>query len=118
MSNLYVVSQQEQVNALPPAEGPTLQPYEAFESAGSRRVRKMLLYDGEGKLIGLPNFSYFVDGFCTSPRYWWLLYSTMAYCIKGRNLPGEMLPLFQEDRLRSLQCFNAARHEPPCRRLQ
>ena len=104
MNNLYVVSQDENTSVL--------QPYEAFQ-VGSKRLRKMLLYDAEKRLIGMPSYSYFVDGLCTSPRYLWLLYSTTAFCIKGRNLPGDLLTLFIDDRLRALYCFNPARFHAP-----
>lgn len=104
MSNLYVLSQSENEKLL--------EPYEAFQ-VGSRRLRKLLMYDAEGRLIGMPSYSYYVDGFCTSPRYLWLLYSTTAFCIKGRNLPGDLLTLFVDDRLRVLFCFNPSRYHAP-----
>lgn len=104
MSSLCVLSQNENANAL--------EPYEAFQ-VGSKRLRKLLMYDGEGRIIGMPSYTYYVDGFCTSPRYLWLLYSSTAFCIKGRNLPGDLLTLFIDDRLRALFCFNPARHNAP-----
>lgn len=87
----------------------TLAPYKAFE-VGSKRLRKMLLYDADENIIGLPSYSHYVDGLCTSPHYLWLLYSVSAFCIKGRNLPGDLLTLFVDDRLKALYCFNSARH--------
>ena len=105
MSDLYVASRAEN-------QAQALEPYEAFQ-VGSRRLRKMMLYDANERLIGMPAYSHYVDGFSTSPAYFWLLYSSCAFCIKGRNLPGELLTLFQDDRLRLLRCFNPARHLKP-----
>lgn len=104
MSNLYVLSQTENASVL--------EPYEPFQ-VGSRRLRKLLMYDAERRLIGMPSYAYYVDGFCTSPRYLWLLYSTTAFRIKGRNLPGDLLTLFIDDRLKALYCFSASRHHAP-----
>ncbi len=86
-----------------------LEPYEAYQ-VGARRQRKMMLINSAGHIIGMPAYAYAVDALCTSPGFAWLLYTNIAFRIKGQNLPGELMTLLQDDRIRVLYCFSPARH--------
>ncbi|MEL6408522.1 MAG: hypothetical protein AAFR81_29410 [Chloroflexota bacterium] len=101
-NNLQLVSQAEQEQS--PRED-----YVAYQTA-ARRQRKMIFYDGNLHLIGMPSYSYYVDAYSSNDGNLWLTFSMTVYRIKGRHITRELLPLLQDDRVKSLYCYNPLRH--------
>ena len=101
-SNLQLVSQQE--NDQERAE------YAAFKTA-NKTQRKLMLVDGQGNIIGMPSYQHYMNALSTQPGKLWIVFNPLAYSITGVGVET-LLNYLQDDRLRSLHCYNPSRHLP------
>jgi hypothetical protein len=74
----------------------------------------MLWIDYDGGMFELLEKNHLVKVLCTSHEYLSLLFTHSVYTFVGRHL-DTLRPLLMEDKIRSLHCFDARRHNPPAK---
>lgn len=72
----------------------------------------MLWLDYDGAVFELLEKSNLVKVLCTSPEYLSLIFTHSVYTLEGKYL-DKLRVLLMEDKIRSLHCFDARRHDPP-----
>ncbi|MEO1162858.1 MAG: hypothetical protein AAFV98_03655 [Chloroflexota bacterium] len=86
--------------------------YRAFNMA-NRRQTKIMLYNMQGFVMGMPSYTHYVDAICVDPQEIWIVFSTGVFRCVGEYLSIDILVLLQDDRLRSLHCFHSAMFDMP-----
>ena len=87
------------------------EPYQAVVRGKERQI-KLLMVGRKGEVIGMPSYAYYMDLVCESHQNISLIFTQNVYLIQGRNLL-QLLPLLQDDRARSLRCFNGNHYSEP-----
>lgn len=84
--------------------------YRAYgpEPAQNRQSKLQIRYrDGT---IALLSYAYLMEVICTSHQFVSLIYTNCVITLEGRQLTA-MVELLQDDKIRWLQCFHAARFD-------
>lgn len=81
------------------------------EPQNRRTPARLRIVYGDG-VVSLMSYTFLSEVLCTSPQFISLIYSHCIITLEGRNLL-ELVDLLQEDKARTITCFNGRRHDEP-----
>lgn len=95
-----------------PAPAAPKEDYTAFHLDAPRNRATRLRVNFPGGASSLFSYAYLVEVLTTSHQYVSLIFTNCIITLQGRNLSG-LLDVLQEERVLTLEWFNAERFEPP-----
>lgn len=81
------------------------------EPQNRRTPARLRIVYGDG-VVSLMSYTFLSEVLCTSPQFVSLIYSHCVITLEGRNLTS-LVDYLQEDKARTITCFNARRHDEP-----